>query len=219
MRKEIVAFRKLPMLIGVPFSLTTTPLKSGLPTTAAINWPRMSFTKELTMALKAAPMMTATARSTTLPRRMKSRNPLSTLSPPQASEAAYQAAAAFTNRILSIDLGIDKKKNRHGQDHQVGVKKEQDSNVIQGPASIQTAGRLKHAPEGEQSSEDLPMRRVQGIDIWKAAQAQAENERADGQNDAANQRALAQAEEGRTGTHHLSHSNPRRGRSSQRGHR
>ena len=43
-----------------------------------------TFTKELTMALKAAPMITATARSTTLPRRIKSRNPLSTLSPPQA---------------------------------------------------------------------------------------------------------------------------------------
>src|SRR5580698_3555946 len=37
----------------------------------------MSFTRELTMPVKAAPMTTATARSTTLPRRIKSRNPFS----------------------------------------------------------------------------------------------------------------------------------------------
>ena len=37
----------------------------------------------LVMAPKAAPMSTATARSTTLPRRMKSRNPLSMEKPPE----------------------------------------------------------------------------------------------------------------------------------------
>ncbi len=91
--------------------------------------------------------------------------------------------------------------------------------VIQGPLAVETTGGLKHAPEGEESREDLPMRGVKGVDIGKAAQAQADGECADGQNDAANQRALAQAEEGRTGTHHLSHSNPRPGWSSLQGYR
>src|SRR3989344_2968088 len=43
---------------------------------AAINGVIMSFTKELTTAVKAAPIMTPTARSTTLPRSIKSLNPL-----------------------------------------------------------------------------------------------------------------------------------------------
>ena len=57
--------------------------KSGLCTTAAINGLMISATSALTMAVNAAPMTTATARSTTLPRRTKSRNPLSIGSPKQ----------------------------------------------------------------------------------------------------------------------------------------
>jgi hypothetical protein len=60
----MAAFRKLPIITGVPFTFSTRPLKSGLPTTAAINWVRTSFTKEVTMALKATPRITAMARST-----------------------------------------------------------------------------------------------------------------------------------------------------------
>ena len=51
-------------------------LKSGLPKSAAMIGVRRSLTRALTTAVNAAPMTTATARSTTLPRRMKSRNSL-----------------------------------------------------------------------------------------------------------------------------------------------
>ena len=50
--------------------------KSGLPPIAAISGVTMSATNDATTAPKAAPMTTATARSTTLPRRMNSRNSL-----------------------------------------------------------------------------------------------------------------------------------------------
>jgi hypothetical protein len=51
--------------------------KSGRPTMAAMGGVSRSLTKALTTLPKAAPMTTATARSTTLPGNMKSRKPLS----------------------------------------------------------------------------------------------------------------------------------------------
>ena len=50
------------------------PPKSGLPKIAAMSGVMRSLTRASTTALKAAPMTTATARSTRLPRRMNSRN-------------------------------------------------------------------------------------------------------------------------------------------------
>ncbi len=77
MRNETSALKKLPILMTPPPTCRTTPLKSGLPMVAAMRGLSTSPTSEVTMALKAAPRMTATARSTTFPRRMKSRNPFS----------------------------------------------------------------------------------------------------------------------------------------------
>ena len=42
-----MAVRKLPILISVPKNVSTTPLKSGLPTRAAINWPSTSLVKDV----------------------------------------------------------------------------------------------------------------------------------------------------------------------------
>src|SRR5689334_14402262 len=53
-------------------------LKSGCPPIAAMIGVRMSATNAVTTAPNAAPITTATARSTTLPRMMNSRKPLST---------------------------------------------------------------------------------------------------------------------------------------------
>src|SRR6201999_3042891 len=69
--------RKSPYLIAPPWRCSTRNEKSGLLTMAEISGLMISATKALTIAVKAAPMTTATARSTTLPRRIKSRNPLS----------------------------------------------------------------------------------------------------------------------------------------------
>ena len=56
--------------------------KSGLPNMAAMSGVIRSLTKAVTSAPKAAPMTTATARSTTLPRKMNSLKPLSMALPP-----------------------------------------------------------------------------------------------------------------------------------------
>src|ERR1700733_265243 len=80
-RKEIRALRKSPYLMMPPLTLSRSAEKSGLCTMAAINGLIISATSAFTIAEKAAPMTTATARSTTLPRRIKSRNPLSIGSP------------------------------------------------------------------------------------------------------------------------------------------
>src|SRR5579875_485929 len=50
--------------------------KSGLPAIAAISGVRISFTNACTTATNAAPIIIATARSTTLPRSKNWRNPL-----------------------------------------------------------------------------------------------------------------------------------------------
>jgi hypothetical protein len=50
--------------------------ESGLPTRDAMSGVRTFVTNDVTIAVNAAPMITATARSITLPRMMKSRKPL-----------------------------------------------------------------------------------------------------------------------------------------------
>ena len=53
------------------------PEKSGCLAIAAIKGVKRSLTKELTRVVKAAPITTPTARSTTFPRKMNCLNPLS----------------------------------------------------------------------------------------------------------------------------------------------
>ena len=76
-RNEITALRKWPYLNVEPLIVNVSSAKSGLPPIAAISGVTRSATNAATTAPNAAPMTTATARSTTLPRRMNSRNSLS----------------------------------------------------------------------------------------------------------------------------------------------
>src|SRR3990167_6362504 len=76
MTKVRSALRKSPYRNLLPLIVKLNVEKSGCFIIAAINGVIMSFTKELTTAVKAAPIMTPTARSTTLPRRIKFLNPL-----------------------------------------------------------------------------------------------------------------------------------------------
>src|SRR5665213_2136017 len=69
-RNEIMAFRKSPYINRLWLMVKYRFEKSGLPPMAAINGVTKSLTSEFTMPLKAAPMTTATARSTALPRRI-----------------------------------------------------------------------------------------------------------------------------------------------------
>src|SRR5438105_9297314 len=65
-------------MIPLP-TVTVSALKFGSPKIAATSCMITSFTSELTTALNAMPMITATARSRTLPRITKSRKSLSSL--------------------------------------------------------------------------------------------------------------------------------------------
>src|SRR3990167_7344145 len=76
MTKVRSALRKSPYRNLLPLIVKLNVEKSGCFMIAAINGVIRSFTKELTTAVKAAPIMTPTARSTTLPRRIKFLNPL-----------------------------------------------------------------------------------------------------------------------------------------------
>jgi hypothetical protein len=72
--------RKSPIRKRLPLIVKAIAEKSGLPPIAAMSGVMRSLTSAVTTAPKAPPMMTATARSITLPRSMNSLNPLSTSS-------------------------------------------------------------------------------------------------------------------------------------------
>ena len=77
MRKLMQAVMKLPYLTGLRADVEYEARRSpACRRRRAMSGLMMSSTSDLVMAENAAPMMTATARSITLPRRMKSRNPL-----------------------------------------------------------------------------------------------------------------------------------------------
>src|SRR3989344_5635929 len=76
MTKVRSALRKSPYRNLLPLIVKLNVEKSGCLIIAAINGVIRSFTKELTTAVNAAPIMTPTARSTTLPRSIKFLNPL-----------------------------------------------------------------------------------------------------------------------------------------------
>lgn len=69
-KNAIAAFKKLPYINLLPLSVKYRLEKSGVPPMAAISGVIISLTSEVTMAPKAAPMTTATAKSTTFPRRI-----------------------------------------------------------------------------------------------------------------------------------------------------
>src|SRR5271165_1647248 len=155
-----------------------------------------SVTSELTMALKAAPMITATARSTTFPRRMKSRKPLSTVVPPPGLEAAYQPVRARHNTLWK-----EEEENRHAEDHDFGVKKKKHPGVIQAPCALGAADGFHHAPGRHGSGHGLPVRQVQRGNVGESAEAKADGEGAEAKNDAPHERWPAQAKDGAAGNH------------------
>ncbi len=98
-RNVMSALMNRPYLKMLPLIENARPEKSGLPKIAAISGVIRLSTKALTTAPKAAPMTTATARSTTLPRRMKSRNPLIMALP---SDGVLRAARRVPRRALPL---------------------------------------------------------------------------------------------------------------------
>jgi len=74
-RNASTALRKSPTSSLLPRTLTVIPEKSGEPTIAAMSGVSRSLTSAVTTAPNAAPITTATARSSTLPRRMNCLKP------------------------------------------------------------------------------------------------------------------------------------------------
>lgn len=101
-------------------------------------------------------------------------------------------------------LRIEKKKYGHRENHEVGVEKNEDPAVIETPVPFQTAGGFDHAPEGHEGGDDLPMGRVEGVDVGKSAKAQADGKGGHAEKDAAHQRLLPQSEDGQAKPHQVS---------------
>ena len=72
----MMALMKAPKSTVAPLKVTAMPLTSGLPPIMEMSGLMMLSVSEVTMAVKAPPMMTATARSMTLPLLMNSLNSL-----------------------------------------------------------------------------------------------------------------------------------------------
>lgn len=92
-RNAISALRKRPYLISPAPILRVSPEKSGWPPIAAISGVRTSLTNEFTMAVKAAPITTAMASSTTLPRIRNFLNPLNMATPRSVLPVTVRASA------------------------------------------------------------------------------------------------------------------------------
>lgn len=67
---EMATFKKSPYMNLLPLIVNDKLEKSGWPPTAAIRGVTKSFTNALMTPVNAAPITTATAKSTTLPRRI-----------------------------------------------------------------------------------------------------------------------------------------------------
>ena len=83
--------------------------------------------------------------------------------------------------------------------------------MIERPAATQTTGCFHHAPERHQPREDLPVRRVERIDIGESAQAQADCKSSYRQYDSSKKRWFSQSEKRRTQMRHFSNFTARNG--------
>ena len=90
------------------------------------------------------------------------------------------------------------------KDHQVGIEQDENSGVVKAPFALKAAGRLRHAPDGNQQSKDLPVRAVNIFDAGKAGKAQAGGKCPHREQDGANQRFLPQAKDREEEMHNLS---------------
>ena len=115
--------------------------------------------------------------------------------------------ACFERHRGNFDAGLQRVKpveERQGQDHQFGAEQDQDAGVVEAPTPAETAGGLGHRPNGGEDSENLPVRSARGVEMREAGEAQAGYEGAEGKQGAAEERSLAEAEDGRAAKRHIS---------------
>src|SRR5579859_6084743 len=136
----MTALMKSPYANLLLFAVKNRALKSCLPKIAAINGVSRSLTSAVTTAVNAVPMTTATARSTTLPRKMNSLNPLSTshLRRPPASDSPPMAEMLGRRADRREDLRALVCRDLHG--HVATCCDEQ----LHGSRPAEAAGRGMH---------------------------------------------------------------------------
>jgi hypothetical protein len=71
---------------------------------------------------------------------------------------------------------IGDQKDNECEDHEVGVKQDQNARVIQAPLATHASTSFGHSPCGDQERCELPRRTVQLFDMRKARQQQARDE-------------------------------------------
>src|ERR1039458_1856857 len=85
---------------------------------------------EVTMTVKAVPMTTATARSITLPRRMKSRNPLimeeNSLAKSTGAEYTLRRMGGRWNEHALNEIGEEEEEEDEAENHHVHQEQQDD---------------------------------------------------------------------------------------------
>src|ERR1035438_455666 len=109
----------------------------------------------------------------------------------------FKRVLAVCARFKSKSKRVEPEEQRQGQDHQFGVEQDEDAGVVETPAAPEAASRFGHRPGCSKNGEDLPARGMQGFEFGKAGEAQAGSEGTEGEQDAAEERPLAKAKNGR----------------------
>jgi hypothetical protein len=112
--------------------------------------------------------------------------------------------ACFDGQRRNLDPSLQRvepKEERQGQDHQFGAEQDKDAGVVEAPTPTEAAGGLDHRPCGGENGKNLPGRSTRGIKMGKASKTQAGSECAEGKQGAAEERSLAEAEDGRAKRH------------------
>src|ERR1035441_11122436 len=106
---------------------------------------------EVTMTVKAVPMMTATAKSITLPRRMKSRNLLimedDSLAKSTGAEYTLRRVRGAWNEHTLNEIGEEEEEEDEAKNHHVHQEQQDDAAVIEVPARLYATRSEEHTSE------------------------------------------------------------------------
>jgi hypothetical protein len=122
-------------------------------------------------------------------------------------EAVMAVGAFFDGHRRNLDVSLQRVnpvEERQGQDHQFGAEQNKDAGVVKAPTPAEAAGSLGHCPGGGEDGDNLPAGSTWGVEVGKAGEVHAGCEGAEGKQGAAEERSLAEAEDGRAAKRHLS---------------
>ena len=113
------------------------------------------------------------------------------------TEVVRLQSASRPTFTLSPDKLLRGEKHEHdcGENHELGVKKDEYAGVVEAPLALEAAGGLSHAPYGDQQSENLPVGAVEVFYMREAGEVQAGGKCAEREKNGADERFLPQAED------------------------